>query len=252
MNSTKLIAMIPARIGSTRLKMKNLALIAGKPMIAYAIEAAKASGVFDQIILNSDSVIFEKIAQEYGCEFYHRPEKLGSSSTKSDDVVLDFIHQFGGDIVVWVNSTSPLQPAQEIQEAVNYFNENDFDSLITVKNEQVHCVMDNQPVNFSFDGQFAQTQDLAPVQSFVYSLMMWRTDTFQEAMGRQGYAILHGNIGYYQVSKWSGIIIKTEEDLLLADFIARSRKEQNKVTYHPLAPIQHYRSKYIIINGCRT
>ena len=239
MNSTKLIAMIPARIGSTRLKMKNLALIAEKPMIAYAIEAAEASGVFDQIVLNSDSIIFEKIAQEYSCEFYHRPEKLGSSSTKSDDVVLDFIQQFGGDIVVWVNPISPLQPAQEIREVVNYFNENDLNSLITVKNEQVHCVMNNQPVNFSVDSQFAQTQDLIPVQSFVYSLMMWRTGTFQEAVERQGHAILHGNIGYYPVSKWSGIIIKTEEDLLLADFIVRSIKEQKKVTYHPLAPIQH-------------
>lgn len=235
MNSTKLIAMIPARIGSTRLKMKNLALIAGKPMIAYAIEAAKASGIFDQIILNSDSVIFEKIAQEYDCEFYHRPEELGSSSTKSDDVVLDFIHQFGGDIVVWVNPISPLQPAQEIQDAVNYFNENDFDSLITVKNEQVHCVMDNQPVNFCLEGKFAQTQDLTPVQAFVYSLMMWKTATFQEAMGKQGYAILHGKIGYYPVSKWSEIIIKTEKDLLLADFIARSRRDKMKITYYPLA-----------------
>ena len=51
MKSSKLIAMIPARIGSTRLKMKNLALIAGKPMIAHVIEAAKASGVFDQVVL---------------------------------------------------------------------------------------------------------------------------------------------------------------------------------------------------------
>lgn len=97
--------------------------------------------------------------------------------------------------------------------------------------------MNNQPVNFSLDGQFAQTQDLIPVQSFVYSLMMWKTGTFQDAMGRQGYAILHGNIGYYLVSKWSGIIIKTEEDLLLADFIVRSKKEQKKVSYHPLAQI---------------
>lgn len=239
MNSPKLIAMIPARIGSARLKMKNLALIAGKPMIAYAIEAAKASGVFDQIILNSDSNVFEKIAQEYGCEFYRRPETLGSSTTKSDDVVLDFIHQFGGDIVVWVNPISPLQPAQEIQEAVNYFNENDFDSLITVKNEQTHCILNNQPVNFNLEGKFAQTQDLTPVQLFVYSLMIWKTATFKEAMKMRGYAILHGRIGYYSVSKWSGIIIKTEDDLLFADFIVRSRKEQMKVTYHPLAPIQH-------------
>ena len=48
-------AMIPARIGSTRLKMKNLALINGKPLIYYAIQAAKDSGVFDKIVLNSEN-----------------------------------------------------------------------------------------------------------------------------------------------------------------------------------------------------
>ena len=56
-----------------------------------------------------------KIADEYECEFYLRPELLGSSSTKSDDVVLDFVVQYGGDIVVWVNPISPLQTAQEIK-----------------------------------------------------------------------------------------------------------------------------------------
>jgi len=237
MSSSKLIAMIPARIGSTRLKMKNLALIAGKPMIAYAIESAKASGVFNKVVLNSDSPVFEKIAEEYGCEFYLRPEYLGSSSIKSDDVVLDFINQYGGDIVVWVNSISPLQPAHEIKEVVNYFQKNNFDSLITVKNEQVHCVLDNIPLNFTIAGKFMQTQDLQPVQSFVYSLMIWKTRTFVNAMKLKGYAILHGNIGYYPVSKMSGIIIKTEYDLLLVDSIIRYGKEQAKITYHSSAPI---------------
>jgi CMP-N,N'-diacetyllegionaminic acid synthase len=51
----KIIAMIPARIGSTRLKMKNLALLNGKPLIAYSILAAKQAGVFDRIVINSDS-----------------------------------------------------------------------------------------------------------------------------------------------------------------------------------------------------
>jgi len=237
MSSSKLIAMIPARIGSTRLKMKNLALIAGKPMIAYAIESAKASGVFNKVVLNSDSHVFEKIAEEYECEFYLRPENLGKSSTKSDDVVLDFIVQYGGDIVVWVNPISPLQTAQEIKEVVSYFQKNNFDSLITVKKEQVHCVLDEKPINFSLEGKFVQTQDLTPVQSFVYSLMIWKTNTFLNAMKLQGHAILHGKIGYYPVSKMSAIIIKTEEDLLLVDFITRSRKERTNITYHSSAPL---------------
>ena len=54
-------AMIPARIGSTRFKMKNLAMLHGKPMIAYAIMAALSSRVFDRVIVNSDSVFFAQL-----------------------------------------------------------------------------------------------------------------------------------------------------------------------------------------------
>ena len=56
--------MIPVRIGSIRLKMKNLAMINGKPMIYYVIHAAKKSGIFDKIVLNSDSELFAKIAEK--------------------------------------------------------------------------------------------------------------------------------------------------------------------------------------------
>ena len=48
------IAMIPGRIGSTRLPMKNLALLGGRPLLSYAVRAAKAAGVFDRIIVNGD------------------------------------------------------------------------------------------------------------------------------------------------------------------------------------------------------
>ena len=81
MDGSKVIAMIPARIGSTRLKMKNLALVNGRPLIYYSIRAAQDSGVFDRVVLNSDHEVFGEIADRYGAEFYHRPLKLGSSET---------------------------------------------------------------------------------------------------------------------------------------------------------------------------
>ena len=80
----KVYAMIPARIGSQRLKFKNLAILNGKPLIYYAIKSAKNSGIFDKIYLNSDDKIFSKIAKRYKIDFYKRNKKLGSSKTKSE------------------------------------------------------------------------------------------------------------------------------------------------------------------------
>ena len=86
----KIIAMIPARLGSKRVPKKNLRLIQGRPLISFAIEAAKQSGAFDEIFVNSESLIFKKIADEYGVSFYHRKEELSSDSTINDEFLHDF------------------------------------------------------------------------------------------------------------------------------------------------------------------
>ncbi len=229
--------MIPARIGSTRLKMKNLALLEGKPVIAHSIEAARKSGVFDRIVLNSDHPVFESIARRYGVEFYLRPQELGSSNTQSDDVVLDFIKKYPCEIVVWVNPISPLQPPEEIRAVIEFFENERLDSLITVKDEQVHCVYENHPVNFVAEEKFARTQDLLPVQSMVYSIMMWRSEPFREAMAHQGYALLNGRVGYFPVSKRSSVIIKTAEDLFIAETILKTgHLSEGDVRYDEIAP----------------
>lgn len=229
----KIIAMIPARMGSTRLKRKNLSLINGKPMIAYAIEAAKAAGVFDQIIVNSEHPDFSQIAQKYGVDFYQRPEALGSSTTKSDDVVFDFMEKNPGDITVWVNSIAPLQTSSEIKNVVEYFLKNQLDSLITTALEQVHCLFDGKPLNFKQNEIFAQTQDLTPIERFVYSIMMWRNECFQSEYQKTGHSIFCGKFGSYPVSRLSSLLVKTEEDYLLIDAIARGLESNSrqKATY---------------------
>ena len=110
------VAMIPARMGSERLRLKNLALLNGKPLISYAIDAAIDSGVFDRIVINSDGEIFQEIAKRHGIEFYLRPVELGSSETKSDDVVNDFMIKHPSNMVAWVNPISPLQTGPELKE----------------------------------------------------------------------------------------------------------------------------------------
>lgn len=224
MGDKKVIAMIPARIGSTRLKMKNLALINGKPLIYYAIKAAQEADVFERIILNSDHEIFGEIARRYNVEFYKRPTSLGSSTTKSDAVVKDFMEKHSSDIMAWMNPISPLQTGNEVRDVINYFLKEELDSLITVKNEQVHCIYEGKPINFQLEECFAQTQDLVPVQPFVYSIMMWKNKTFLETFQKKGYALFCGRTGYYPVSKETSIIIKTNNDLMLADYIL-SQKE---------------------------
>jgi len=219
-----IIAMVPGRIGSTRLPMKNLALLGGRPLMSYAIEAARESKVFDRVVVNGDHTVFAEIAAQCGAEFYLRPAALGSSETRSDDVVHDFMLKHPSEIVAWVNPTSPFQTGEEIRAVVDHFRAEGLDSLITVKDERFHGLLAGKPLNFDPETPFARTQDLVPIQIFVYSVMMWRTRTFLEAVRARGYALLSGKIGYFPVGKLSAIVIKTAEDLRVAEAVLRAMR----------------------------
>jgi CMP-N-acetylneuraminic acid synthetase len=236
-------AMIPARFGSTRLKMKNLALINNKPMISYAIEAAIESDVFNKVVLNSENDIFKEIAERHNVDFYHRSSELGSSQAKSDLVVADFMHKFPeADIVAWVNPISPFQTSDEIMEVINYFIKTNLDSLITVEEKQVHCNFNNEPVNYSLEGVFEQTQDLKPTQPFVYSIMMWKSKKFLNEFDNKGFGLFCGKFSTYPVSKLSSIIIKNKQDLMLADFLMQAvskDSEKYNIKYDNLVNIKY-------------
>ncbi len=228
------IAMIPGRIGSTRLPMKNLALLGGRPLLSYAVRAAKAAGVFDRIIVNGDHEAFRPIAEQEGVEFYLRPKALGSSSTSSDEVVHDFMRAYPADAIAWINPTSPLQTGEEIRRVVEHFRAERLDSLITVEDRYVHAMAGGRPVNFIPEGPFARTQDLTPVQLFVYSVMMWRTATFMRAFEQSGHALLSGRFGVFPVSKRTAILIKTPEDLQVVEALLSAAASE--VRYDGRAP----------------
>lgn len=228
-------AMIPARAGSERLKFKNLRLLGGKPVIAHVIDAAKQSGVFANVAVNSEHPVFGRLAERYDVGFHLRPEHLGNSEARSDDVVADYMRAVPGDVLVWVNPIAPLQRPEEIRDVVEYFIQEELDSLITVKNEQVHCLYQGKPLNYSEVGLFAKTQDLEPVQAMVYSLMMWRYDTFLDHYAKHGYALLSGRVGYYPVHRDSTIILKYEDDLRMAEALLAARQGgSQQFDYDPL------------------
>ena len=83
-------AVIPARGGSKRIPKKNIKPFCGKPMIAYSIESAKASELFDKVLVSTDDAKIAEIAKDFGAEVpFIRPAKLADDYTSTDEV---FIH----------------------------------------------------------------------------------------------------------------------------------------------------------------
>jgi pseudaminic acid cytidylyltransferase len=83
------LAIIPARGGSKRIPDKNIKLFLGKPIISYSIKTAKISGLFDKIIVSTDSQEIARTAKEYGAEVpFMRPKKLSDDFTPTAPVLL--------------------------------------------------------------------------------------------------------------------------------------------------------------------
>jgi N-acylneuraminate cytidylyltransferase len=131
------IAIIPARAGSKGLKDKNIIDLCGKPLIAYSIESALNSNLFDKVVVSTDSEKYGEIAIKYGAEVMYRGEKLSGDKASTFIVIEDLLGRLKErfDYFVLLQPTSPMRTAQHITEAVDLFEKkyDEFDFLVSVK-----------------------------------------------------------------------------------------------------------------------
>jgi pseudaminic acid cytidylyltransferase len=112
------IAIIPARGGSKRIPKKNIKEFCGKPLIAYSIEVALKSELFDKVIVSTDSDEIAKVAQSYGAEVQMRPDELSDDFTGTWDVVeyvLDTLKE-KYDFVCTIYATAPFLEEKYLKE----------------------------------------------------------------------------------------------------------------------------------------
>lgn len=119
-----LIAFIPARAGSKRLPGKNLLNFNGHPLIAETILQAKNSGIFEKIIVSTDSEEIAEVSRQYGAEVpFLREGALAGDNAKTIDVMIDFLEKTNLEIktIVLLQVTSPLRCAKHIKDAYSLF-----------------------------------------------------------------------------------------------------------------------------------
>jgi len=137
-DNMKNIAIIPARSGSKGLKDKNIKLLNGKPLLAYSVEAALKSKMFDEVMVSTDSDKYAAIAKEYGANVpFLRSAELSSDTASSRDVILDVLQRYEAsgnkfDTFCLLQPTSPLRTASDIINAYEYFVEKDALAVVGV------------------------------------------------------------------------------------------------------------------------
>ena len=187
------VAIITARGGSKRIPKKNIREFCGKPIMAYSIEAAKESGLFDEVMVSTDDEEIAGIAQRYGATvpFMRSAETSGDYATTADVLyeVLDAYKKCGRKFewMCCIYPTAPFVTAQKLRKAFAYLQEHNADALFPVVKFSFppqRCVLiENGFLKYKWpENVRARSQDLEPLYHDAGQFYFWRVDKFSEGM----------------------------------------------------------------------
>lgn len=209
------IAMIPARLGSQRLRKKNLAPLDGRPLISHAIEKCRDAGCFDEIWVNTESDEIGAIAVQYGAKYHRRPKNLANNVATSEQFVAEFLENHHCDAVFQVHSIAPLLTIGDIRDFVAAYDASGQDVMLSCIEDRIEIAYQGQPVNFTFS-QKTNSQDLLPTQRITWAITGWRRQTYLDAMAAGKTATYAGRTAIHPVNPLAGHVIKTQLDLDIA------------------------------------
>ena len=194
----RVLAIVPARKGSKGLPLKNIRPLAGKPLLAWPIAAARASAYVDRVIISTDDQGFADIAVAHGADApFLRPAELASDTAPSLGFILhavDALAEAGDryDYVVLLEPTSPLTEGSDVDAALERLTDADADAIVGVTaletNHPAYAVRMRadgvidplQPGGFA---ALPRRQDLEPVFGLDGSLYISTVDALRREQG---------------------------------------------------------------------
>lgn len=228
---SNVLCTICARSGSKGVKNKNIKELNGKPLIAYTIEQARASQLFEHIVISTDSDDIANVAKQYGAEvFFKRSEEMASDTAGKLDVIKDAFKRSEDyytrtfDYLIDLDATAPLRSVEDIINSFNQFKENDNDNLITAmpsrrspyfnlveqdKNGKVY-------LSKKFDDVVVRRQDAPKSYDMNASIYIWKRDIILNEN-----SIFLEKTGLYVMPEERSIDIDNELDFKFVEFLMK-------------------------------
>ena len=225
------IAVIPARGGSKRIPRKNIKVFCGRPMIAWAIDAAKASDLFDHIIVSTDDDEIATVARNYGAETpFMRPDELADDLTPTVPVVAHAVKScmdlgWAVDYACCIYPCAPLLQASDLIASLELLQERDADFVYPVT-EYAHPIqramrrLPGGEMQF-FDPQYelTRTQDLETAYHDAGQLYWGKSAAWLE------HKKMHTDGLGMPIPNWRVVDIDSVDDWARAERIFRSANE---------------------------
>jgi CMP-N-acetylneuraminic acid synthetase len=127
-----ILGLIPARGGSKGVPRKNVRSCAGKPLIAWTIEAARQSKLLDEFVVSTEDPEIAAVARSWGAVICERPRELATDEASTEDVMQQVLSLFPkAEVLVLLQPTSPIRDSDLIDRCVDQFLQTKVDSLAT-------------------------------------------------------------------------------------------------------------------------
>ncbi|WP_026838114.1 cytidylyltransferase domain-containing protein [Gillisia sp. JM1] len=221
---------LPVRAGSERVKNKNMRSFAGIKNGVFELKLNQLENLHsvDEVIISSNDSKCLEIAETYKNRIENlvideRPDHLGSSSTKLEDLILHVAHLSSCENILWTHATNPLFTAQNYMNAIEVYlhqKKNGFDSLVSG-----HIIKDflldkesNRIVNNTSNLKWPRTQDLTDLFAINNAVFIANRERYLlgERLGIKPY--------YLEIDKISSLDIDYEEDFLIAEAVYEKLK----------------------------
>jgi len=233
------IGFIFARGGSKGVTKKNIRQLAGKPLIAYAIETAKQSKLIDRVIVSTEDEEIARIALDFGAEVpFVRPEELAQDNSPE---ILAWRHAIQAleeqdksrelDVFVSIPPTAPLRTVEDVDNCIYSFLDNDVDVVITLKKASRHPSFNM--VSIDENGytilvlppskSISRRQDVSPVYDMATVAYVARPKFIMKAN-----SIFDGKVGSIIIPEERAVDIDTELDFQFAEYLMTNRMKTNE------------------------
>jgi YrbI family 3-deoxy-D-manno-octulosonate 8-phosphate phosphatase len=219
------ILVIPARGGSKRIPSKNVLPLAGRPLLAHSLQHARSARTVSEIWVSTDDPSIAQLADSEGARIVPRPAALADDRATSEAALvhaLDYRVSLGladPDLVVFLQATSPVRRADDIDRAVAQLLAEGADSLFsaTENNRLIWAIRDGRPESINYNWHSRQReQDMTRQYRENGSIYVFKPSILRETGNRLG-----GRIAVYEMDYWSSFQVDTPEHVELCEWILR-------------------------------
>jgi CMP-N,N'-diacetyllegionaminic acid synthase len=230
---SEILGLICARGGSKSIPRKNLALLAGKPMIAWTIEAALKSPSLTRAVVSTDDDEIAEVAKHWGADVpFLRPAELARDDTPGIEPVLHALRwlaeheSYHPDYVMLLQPTSPLRTTEDIEAAVRLARERGVDSVVSVTEAATHPywmkrITENGELAelVPTEQEYSRRQELPPAYALNGAIYLIKVDTLMEQ-----HTFYPDRTLAYVMPAERALDVDEPWDLYLADLVLQDKK----------------------------